>query len=86
MAEAKTTKPKAAKAVPPKSTAEKTVKTKPASPAKKAAPKSRKISAEERYKMIEIAAYYIAERHDFKGSAIDFWTAAEAEIDLIINK
>jgi hypothetical protein len=48
---------------------------------KTSAPKTRKISAEERYKMIEVAAYYIAEHHNFQGSAIDFWIAAEEEIN-----
>ncbi len=49
--------------------------------AKKATPKARKISPEERYKMVEVAAYYIAEHHQFKGNAIDFWIAAEEEIN-----
>jgi hypothetical protein len=43
--------------------------------------KTRKISAEERYKMIEVAAYYIAEHNNFQGSAIDFWIAAEEEVN-----
>jgi hypothetical protein len=43
--------------------------------------KTRKISAEERYKMIEVAAYYIAEHNHFQGSAIDFWIAAEQEVN-----
>ncbi len=43
--------------------------------------KVRKISAVERYKMIEVTAYYIAEQNNFNGNTIDFWTAAEAEID-----
>ena len=80
---------------PTKKPASKTVK-KEAAPAKKSAtkkpaikktaakkpatPKARKISAEERYKMVEIAAYYIAEHNNFKGNAIDFWVAAEEEI------
>lgn len=43
--------------------------------------KGRKISAEERYKMIEVAAYYIAEHNNFQGNAIDFWIAAEKEVN-----
>ncbi len=43
--------------------------------------KARKISAEERYKMIEVAAYYIAEQNHFQGNAIDFWVAAEEEVN-----
>jgi hypothetical protein len=46
----------------------------------KSTAKARKISAEERYKMIEVAAYYIAEHHHFQGNAIDFWIAAEEEV------
>ena len=67
-------------------------KTAPAkkTPAKKAAAtktvKSRSIGAEERYRMIEVAAYYIAERNNFKGSSIDYWIAAEAEIAKVIGK
>lgn len=43
--------------------------------------KSRKVSSEERYKMIEMAAYYIAEHNNFEGNTVDFWNAAEAEIN-----
>jgi hypothetical protein len=53
---------------------------KPAVAKKTTAAKARKIGAEERYKMIEVAAYYIAENNNFQGSAIDFWIAAEEEI------
>ncbi len=79
-------KPTATKKSAPakKPTAAKTVAKKPA--AKKVGAKSRNIGAEERYKMIEVAAYYIAERNHFKGSATDFWVAAEAEISKAIGK
>jgi len=40
-------------------------------------------SAEERYDMIEVAAYHIAERSDFKISPQDCWTAAEEQINLM---
>ncbi len=40
----------------------------------------------ERYKMIEVAAYYMAEKDGFKGSAADYWTAAEKEIDKKLGK
>jgi hypothetical protein len=53
---------------------------KPAVAKKTSTAKARKIGAEERYKMIEVAAYYIAENNNFQGSAIDFWIAAEEEI------
>lgn len=58
-----------------KATSAKTTTTKPA------ATKARKISDEERYKMIEVAAYYIAEHNHFQGNAIDFWIAAEEEVN-----
>lgn len=51
----------------------------PAAPA--AAPDKPKISPEERYKMIQEAAYYIAERHGFNGDSAYFWSQAEAEIN-----
>ncbi|MGJ8621105.1 MAG: DUF2934 domain-containing protein [Methylophilaceae bacterium] len=70
-----TTKPTAKKATTSKKPATKKTTT------KKTPTKARKISAEERYKMVEIAAYYIAENHQFKGNAIDFWIAAEEEIN-----
>jgi hypothetical protein len=37
-------------------------------------------SPEERYRMVETAAYYIAERSGFQGCATEFWAAAEIEI------
>lgn len=68
------TKPPVKKVAPAKKpTAKKTVR-------KTSSTKARKVSAEERYRMIEVTAYYIAERNSFQGNAIDFWIAAEAEI------
>jgi hypothetical protein len=97
MATTKTTKAKATsdkkpaevKAVAVKKTAAKTVAKKVVAVKKESAkktPNARPIGAEERYKMIEVAAYYIAERNHFKGSATDFWIAAEAEISNKIGK
>ncbi|MDX8379154.1 MAG: DUF2934 domain-containing protein [Gallionella sp.] len=37
-------------------------------------------SDQERYRMVETAAYYIAERSDFQGSALSHWAQAEIEI------
>lgn len=65
-----------------------------AAPAKKvaakktAAPKAKAVkkqniaqpSAQERYRMVETAAYYIAERSGFQGCTTDHWAAAEFEI------
>ncbi|MDD5383544.1 MAG: DUF2934 domain-containing protein [Gallionella sp.] len=56
-------------------------------PAKKAAaakPAAKKIMAqitpEERYRMVQTAAYFIAERNGFGGCSADHWVAAELEI------
>jgi len=76
----------AAKTVAKKPAVKKTVEKKVVKPAKKSSPKARSIGAEERYKMIEVAAYYIAERNHFKGSTLDYWIAAEAEISKSIGK
>jgi hypothetical protein len=48
---------------------------------KAVAPKKPALSPEQRYRMIEEAAYYIAERHGFNGDSTYFWTLAEAEIN-----
>ena len=63
---------------------------KPAPAAKKPAPQKEApaaakpapapISPEARYKMIQDAAYFIAERHGFQGDSAYFWSLAEAEI------
>lgn len=49
--------------------------------AKAIAPKKTEISPEQRYKMIEEAAYFIAERHGFNGDSAYFWSLAEAEVN-----
>lgn len=77
-------------AAPAKPAAAKKAAAKPAAPAAKkpaakAAPKAApapkpSVSAEERYKMVQDAAYFIAERHGFNGDSAYFWTLAEAEI------
>lgn len=64
-------KPPAKKAVPAKVTTTK------ATAAKKTAAKP---TPEERYRMVETAAYFIAERHGFQGNSAEHWTAAEKEI------
>ena len=92
MAAAKPTKAKAEptkKALNKSDSPKKAIETKKVSEKKatsKNSTKARSIGAEERYKMIEIAAYYIAEKNGFKGSSIDYWIAAEAEITDKIGK
>ncbi len=50
------------------------------------APTPRKAPAtpEERYKMIQDAAYYLAEKDGFHSGAMDYWMAAEIEIDKML--
>ena len=85
-----TTKKVAAKPAAAKKTAVKTaaVKKAPAkpkakAPAKKKAPAASQpqVTPEQRYCMIQEAAYFIAERHGFQGDSAYFWSLAEAEID-----
>ena len=86
-------KPKAAK--PPKKVAAATAeskarpakaddKTDPATAAGRAAKSTPKTAAkptpEERYRMVETAAYFIAEQHGFQGRSDEHWAAAEREI------
>lgn len=69
-------KPKAEKKAPVKKVAAKT------------AGKSKATSANtaERYKMTEVAAYFIAERDNFAGNAVDYWIAAEVQIGKMLKK
>ncbi len=77
----------AKKPAAPKSAATKkpAVAKKPAA-AKKAAPKPGKVGPEERYRMVEVAAYFLAERNGFAGSPVDYWTAAEIQITKLLSK
>jgi Protein of unknown function (DUF2934) len=52
-----------------------------AAAAKASAPKSAApVSPEDRYRMVQTAAYYIAEANKFVGNTTDYWMAAELEI------
>lgn len=59
-------------------------KTDPATAAGRAAKSTPKTAAkptpEERYRMVETAAYFIAEQHGFQGRSDEHWAAAEREI------
>ena len=44
------------------------------------------MSAEERYRMVEVAAYFLAERNNFSGSPVDYWSQAEAQIAQLLGK
>lgn len=64
----------------------KTAASKKAAPAPKKAPVAKAApTPEERYRMIQDAAYYIAERHDFNGDSAYFWSLAEAEINITLS-
>jgi hypothetical protein len=39
-----------------------------------------KPSPEDRYRMVQSAAYFIAERDGFRGADTDYWAQAEGEI------
>lgn len=80
----KTVKPKTApKTTAAKKTAATTKKpaTKPAAAKKTSTRKTKAAtgSLEERYRMIEVAAYYIAEKDGFAGNPVDYWIAAELQ-------
>jgi Protein of unknown function (DUF2934) len=80
-ATAASSKPKAAKKVTAKKAAPKKI------PAKKTSnTTSSKIGAAERYRMVETAAYFIAERNDFAGNSTDYWIAAEVQITKMLAK
>jgi len=45
------------------------------------------VPAEQRRNYVEVAAYYIAERHGFTpGRELDDWASAEAEIDRLLRE
>ncbi len=83
---------KEVKKSPAKKAAPKAAEKKPAAPKapaktaapkaapKKAAPAKSGLTPEQRYRMIQDAAYFIAERHGFNGDSAYFWSLAEAEI------
>lgn len=68
-----------------KKTAAKKKATKKA-PAKKKTPAKRVISSEERYQMIQTAAYFRAQQASFQGDPQSFWTEAEKEIDAMLSE
>ena len=77
--------PKAVKAATPAPAVKKAV-AKPVKPVVEAAPKSAApttttVSAEERYQMIQQAAYFLAERQGFQGDSSGHWIEAERQIN-----
>lgn len=80
-------KPKVAAAKKETATAKKasTAKTGTAKTTAAKKPSAKKAKAvtsdlEQRYRLIEIAAYYIAEKDGFAGNPVDYWIAAELQI------
>jgi len=67
-------KPAAKKPAPKKAAIKKAVASKP-----------NKISAEERYRMVEVAAYFMAERNKFAGNPVGYWAAAEVQIKKMLS-
>jgi len=75
-------KPAAAKSAS-KAAASQTGAANPGVPLNSAAPRA--LSDEERYKMTEVAAYFLAERNNFSGNPVEYWRAAEAQISQMLN-
>ena len=44
------------------------------------------MSAEERYRMVEVAAYFLAERNNFAGNPVEYWQQAEAQISNLLGE
>ena len=76
-----TTKPVTEKPVSPKKTTTRKASTSKA----KTADSSSQISPEERYRMVEVAAYFLAERNSFAGNPVEYWSAAEAQISKLLS-
>lgn len=79
-----TAKPKKAVAKPKaaaKSTTAKKTTTAVKKPAAAKKSKSAATSPEHHYRMVEVAAYYLAEKDGFTGNPVDYWIAAELQIN-----
>lgn len=44
------------------------------------------VSDQQRYEMIKVAAYFIAERSGFTGDLLECWVQAEKQIDKMLGK
>lgn len=89
-ASAATTAKKTAAATPaarkPVAAKKPAVAKKPTTAAKPAATKSVSApSPEQRYRMVQEAAYFIAEKNGFVAGSLEYWIAAEAEIDALLT-
>ena len=74
---------------PPKTAARKAPAARKPAGAKRAAAKTAAPKwtpgPEERYRMVQQAAYFIAEQNKFNGDPMDFWSAAEAQIARMLS-
>jgi hypothetical protein len=88
-APAKTAAPKKP-AAKPATKAAAAIKAAPRKPAAKATAPAKQtpsgISPEQRYHMIQEAAYFIAEKNGFAGAAMDYWITAEAQISKMLTR
>lgn len=75
-----TKKPRVTKVITPKHSKVK-VKVVKEKKKKQTAQNIQVVSGFERYKMVEVAAYYLAEQNSFAGNAADYWIEAEKLID-----
>jgi hypothetical protein len=50
-------------------------------PVKNKAEGQTRLSPEDRYRLIQESAYYMAEKAGFTGNNVDYWLAAEAEVN-----
>jgi hypothetical protein len=87
MATSKTSDASAKKTTAVKKAAPKTTASKAAKPAvtRKKTVKPAIITSEDRYRMIEVAAYYIAEKSGFSYDHLNHWLQAEQEVDAKLN-
>lgn len=74
-------KPKATTAKKEATTTKKAATTKATTAKKPTAKKTKAATSdlEQRYRLIEVAAYYLAEKDGFAGSPVDYWIAAELQ-------
>jgi hypothetical protein len=74
-------------AITDSSTKAKTAVKKQAAPAKAVTNKvSAAPSPEQRYRMVQEAAYFVAEKNGFASGSMDYWIAAEIAIDALLPK
>jgi len=58
---------------------------KPAATAKAVSAKNLTPTPEQRYRMVQDAAYFIAEKNGFVKGSMDYWIAAEVEIESLLT-